>query len=162
MWPSGWFDPPVVGRRSVPTPRYAVHSVGPQRRDPIMRRRYRRRADATVVAIQLELDTSGFTYRKWGAEQTCKRGDWLVRNRDETYTVDARQFAETYEAVTPGVYRKVKPVWAEEALSGGSIETREGQTHYSAGHMLVFHDSSGSEGYAMDPDTFRELYELDG
>lgn len=31
-------------------------------------RRYRRRAEATVVAVKIDLDTEGFTYRKWGGE----------------------------------------------------------------------------------------------
>jgi len=43
------------------------------------RRRYRKKPDQFVVAVQLALDTNGFTYKKWGAEQRCKRGDWLVK-----------------------------------------------------------------------------------
>ena len=52
------------------------------------RRRYRRRPDSFVVAIQLDLDTSGFTFYKWGSEQRCKRGDWIVDNGKDVHTVD--------------------------------------------------------------------------
>ncbi|MCP5004175.1 MAG: hypothetical protein GY941_09585, partial [Planctomycetes bacterium] len=41
-------------------------------------RRYRKKATANVIAVRLELDTDGFTYRKWGGEQFCKAGDWIV------------------------------------------------------------------------------------
>ena len=37
------------------------------------RKRYRRKADQYVVAVQLSLDTDGFTYRKWNDDQRCKR-----------------------------------------------------------------------------------------
>ena len=56
-----------------------------------------KRPDQKVHAVRLDLETDGFTYRKWGAEQRCKRGDWLVSNPDDagnsdTYTVDADTF----------------------------------------------------------------------
>lgn len=57
-----------------------------------------------MVAFQLDLDTDGFTYRKWGAEQRCKRGDWLVDNGGDCYTVGAEAFARTYRRVSPGAY----------------------------------------------------------
>ena len=43
------------------------------------RQKYVKGPDQKVHAVQLDLETDGFTYRKWGAEQRCKRGDWLVR-----------------------------------------------------------------------------------
>jgi hypothetical protein len=42
------------------------------------RQRYVRRASQFVIAVQVDLETDGFTYEKWGGAQTCKRGDWLV------------------------------------------------------------------------------------
>ena len=41
------------------------------------RKKFKKKADSFVVAVQLNLDTDGFTYEKWGAEQRCKKGDWL-------------------------------------------------------------------------------------
>jgi len=63
------------------------------------RQKYVKRADQKVHAVRLDLDTDGFTYRKWGAEQRCKRGDWLVDNGGEVYTVDGDSFARTYRHV---------------------------------------------------------------
>ena len=124
---------------------------------------YCRRDTADVVAVQLDLDTEGFTYRKWGGEQSCKRGDWLVNNGGDIYTVDAATFARTYTPVSLGVYRKSTPVWAERATADGSIRTQEGVTHYHAGDWLVFNGADGTDGYAMSDETFRRLYvESDG
>ena len=78
-------------------------------------RRYRKKANQFVVAVKLDLDTAGFTYRKWGAEQKCKAGDWLVDNNGDVYTVDAGVFAGTYRSVGPGVYVKTTPIWAVRA-----------------------------------------------
>lgn len=50
-----------------------------------------------VMAVQLDLETAGFTYQKWGATQTCKSGDWLVNNDGDTYTIDRESFARTYQ-----------------------------------------------------------------
>src|SRR5690606_52261 len=56
------------------------------------RRRYKKRKDRPVVAIRLDLDTDGFEYRKWDDVQRCKRGDWIVDNDGDIYTIDARSF----------------------------------------------------------------------
>ena len=113
--------------------------------------------------MQLDLDTDGFTYRKWGGEQACKRGDWLVNNGGDVYTVDAATFARTYVPVSLGVYRKATAVWAERATADGAIRTSEGATHYRAGDWLVFNSADGTDGYAMTDETFRRLYaEADG
>jgi len=44
------------------------------------RHTYVKREAQTVAAVQLDLDTKGFTYEKWGSTQTCKPGDWIVSN----------------------------------------------------------------------------------
>jgi hypothetical protein len=99
-------------------------------------------------------------YRKWGGLQRCKRGDWLVNNQGDVYTVDGETFERTYRMVTPGVYEKDSPVWAEEAQKSGTIQTKEGSTAYTVGDYLVFNDPGGQDGYAMPAETFHSLYEL--
>ena len=126
-----------------------------------MRQRYRKRANQSVVAVRLALDTPGFTYRKWGAEQQCKTNDWLVDNDGDTYTVDASVFARTYRQVGPGQYVKTTPVWAERAAASGAIKTKEGQSHYGAGDYLVFNEEDGGDGYCVSAAKFAEMYELD-
>jgi hypothetical protein len=123
------------------------------------RRRYRKRADRPVVAIQLDLDTQGFTYWKWGGEQRCKRGDWIINNEGDIYTVDAEVFARTYQHIGAGSYIKTTSVWAEVAAQAGSIPTREGESHYQAGDYLVYNDEEGNDGYCMSAAKFKTMYE---
>jgi hypothetical protein len=113
---------------------------------------------AAIVAVQLELDTPGFTYTKWGSEQKCKRGDWLVNNAGDVYTIDQETFQKTYRNIQPGLYKKFSPVWAEVAEEAGAIFTKEGSTDYKAGDYLVFNNEDGSDGYAMSADVFKEKY----
>jgi hypothetical protein len=114
-----------------------------------------------VCAVRLDLDTAGFWYRKWGGRQRCKRGDWLVDNAGDVYTVDARVFARTYKRVRAGVYVKSTLVWAERARRAGSIATKEGRSRYKAGDYIVYNDRSGRDGYCMSARKFRSLYRLD-
>lgn len=124
-------------------------------------RRYRRKAGQTVVAVQLRLETEGFTYRKWGGIQQCKQGDWLVDSGRDVYTVDADSFAKTYTVVQKGIYIKSTPVWAKEADSDGHVETKEGRTAYVKGDLIVFNSPDGSDIYAVKRMKFFHLYELD-
>ena len=48
------------------------------------RERYVKKHTQFVVAVELDLDTAGFTYQKWGGTQTCKPGDWIVNNDGDT------------------------------------------------------------------------------
>ena len=57
------------------------------------------------------------------------------------------------------VYVKAAPVWAVVAGRAGSISTKEGVTHYRAGAYLVYNDPEGKDGYAVEADTFEEMYE---
>jgi hypothetical protein len=123
------------------------------------RRKYVKKADTFVVAVQLDLDTEGFTYRKWGGLQRCKPGDWLVNNRGDVYTVDRETFARTYRALSPGLFVKTAAVWAEIAEADGQIATKEGVTHYQAGAYLVYNDPEGRDGYAVSADDFERMYE---
>jgi hypothetical protein len=121
---------------------------------------YRRKKRTSVIAIQLDLDTEGFVYQKWGDTQRCKRGDWLVNNQGDVYSVDAETFDRTYRTVSPGIYIKDAPVWAEQAQVPGSIETKEGFTAYEAGDFLVFNDPGRKDGYAIAKEKFHTLYEV--
>ncbi len=123
------------------------------------RKAYKKRSDTTVVAVRLDLETDGFSYRKWGALQTCKPGDWLVNNQGDTYSVDADTFADTYQMISPGLYAKRSQVWAEVAEQAGVIETKEGKTHYRAGDYLVYNDEQGTDGYAVERTVFESQYE---
>jgi hypothetical protein len=125
-----------------------------------IRRKYKRKPTAFVTAVQLDLDTEGFAYNKWGGRQVCTRGDWLVDNNGDKYTVSEEAFARTYKFVSPGVFTKSAPVWAEVAESPGKVKTSEGETAYVAGDYLVSNNQDGSDGYAVTPQKFRELYDL--
>jgi hypothetical protein len=50
--------------------------------------KYLKKTASQVVAVQLDLETDGLTYQKWGGTQTCKAGDWIVNNDGDVYTVD--------------------------------------------------------------------------
>ena len=123
------------------------------------RRKYLRRPGNPIIAIQLNLDTPGLTYHKWGSTQICKSGDWIADNQGEVYSVDRESFARTYQAISPGLYRKIAPVWAERMESAGTIDTKEGVTHYEAGSYRVFNEEDGRDGYAISAARFQELYE---
>jgi len=122
------------------------------------RRKYQKKANQAVIAVRLDLDTPGLTYRKWGATQRAKRGDWLVDNAGEVYTVDARTFARTYKRLRPGTYVKITPVWAEKATQAGQIQTKEGASHYEAGDYLVYNSRGGGDGYCMTAKKFSSMY----
>ena len=125
------------------------------------RRRFRKKADHSVVAVQLKLDTDGFTCRKWGAEQRCKRGDWLVDSEGDIYSIDGEVFAKTYRKVRPGLYVKTTSVWAEVATSPGSVVGKEGRSHYTAGDYLVSNNENGTDAYCMGAANFESMYEPD-
>jgi hypothetical protein len=122
------------------------------------RRKYVTRPENFVTAVKLDLDTEGLTFRKWGGEQHCKAGDWIVNNQGDTYSVDAEVFDRTYALVSPGVYRKTAAIWAEEAEAPGTVTTMEGTTDYAAGDYLVSNREDGSDAYAITAEMFRRLY----
>lgn len=122
------------------------------------RRKYFKKATSTAVAVQLDLDTDGFTYEKWGGTQTCKPGDWLVNNNGDVYTIDRSEFARTYREVSPGVYQKTAPVWAEVADEDGHVRTLEGVTHFEAGSYIVYNEPDGEAVYAVTAESFEQMY----
>jgi hypothetical protein len=125
------------------------------------RRKYKKKADSFVVAVQLNLDTDGFTYHKWGAVQRGKKGDWLVNNNGDIYTIDEEVFAKTYRKKSPGIYVKTTSVWAEVATESGIVKTKEGESHYDAGDYLVSNNEDGRDAYCISADKFESMYELD-
>jgi hypothetical protein len=124
-----------------------------------MLQKYRRKKRTLVVAVQLALTTSGFSYKKWGGIQCCKRGDWLVDNGTDVYTIDKKTFSQTYRRRSRGLYEKMAPVWAKKADEKGKLKTKEGASHYRVGDYLVFNGPRGKDGYAMSAKTFHSLYE---
>lgn len=48
-----------------------------------LRRKYLRRSDATVIAVQLDLDTEGFTHLKWARTliATPRESAWVLWNQ---------------------------------------------------------------------------------
>ena len=120
--------------------------------------RYVRRPDRPVAAVRLALDTNGLVYRKWGGRQRAKKGDWIVDNGGDVYTVDARVFARTYRRIAVGAYVKKTPVWAVRATTAGRVKTKEGSTRYRRGDYLVSNNRDGSDQYAMTARKFESLY----
>lgn len=127
-------------------------------------KRFQKRSTSLITAVQLDLDTSGFVFEKWGGTQSCKAGDWVVDNDGDIYTIDAEVFANTYRpADTPGRFVKSAQVFAERAEKAGSMTTKEGTTRYDRGDYIVFNDAAGKDGYAVTPSKFEEMYEqVDG
>ena len=123
------------------------------------RLRYLKRPNQAVCAVQLALETNGFTYRKWGDVQTCKAGDWLVDNDGDVYSVARATFERTYRRQPDGRFLKMTPVWAEVAAEAGSVKTQEGATHYEKGDYLVSNESDGGDAYAVTKDKFDAMYE---
>ena len=126
-----------------------------------VRRKYKKKPTSFVTAVQLDLDTEGFVYNKWGSKQVCKRGDWLVDNNGDTYTVDREIFERTYRELSPGVHLKMTPIWAELAAAPGTVDTKEGRSQYEAGDYLVANNEDGTDAYCIDAEKFNSMYELD-
>jgi hypothetical protein len=122
-------------------------------------RKFKKKATSTVIAVQLNLDTPGFEYEKWGGKQKCKAGDWLVDNNGDVYTINKKTFEQTYREVSAGVYYKPVEVWAVPAEQDGKIQTKEGETSYVVGNVIVYNNEDLTDGYAMSKSTFDGMYE---
>ena len=90
--------------------------------------------------------------------QICKRGDWIVDNNGDKYTVSRGSFLKTYHLLSPGVYFKVTPVWATVAEIGGRVKTQEGETSYKVGDYLMYNTEDGTDSYAVSADKFEAIY----
>ena len=124
-----------------------------------LRRKFVKKPTSFVTAVRMDLDTDGFSYLKWGDRQRCKRGDWIVDNDGDVYTVDADVFARTYRAVGKGAFVKTTPIWAERVTSPGSVRTKEGTSHYEPGDYLVSNAEDGSDAYCIGASKFEAMYE---
>lgn len=122
------------------------------------RRKYVKKDTSYVTAVRLMLDTDGLVYRKWGSTQRCKRGDWVVDNDGDVYTVDAEVFARTYRPVGRGAFVKTTPVWAERVTTAGEVRTNEGTSHYEPGDYLVSNHEDGTDAYCVSRSKFEEMY----
>jgi hypothetical protein len=123
------------------------------------RLRYVKRVTQFVSAVQIDLEMDDFTYRKWGGTQRCKRGDYLVNNHGDTYTVDREIFERIYQSTGPGIYVKKTPVWAEVSQKPGEVRKNEGATHYKTGDYLVYNEPDGGDAYAVAKQDFERMYE---
>ena len=125
------------------------------------RKKYRKKSTQSVIAIKIDLNIDKWEYSKWGSEQRAKRGDWLVNNDGDVYTVDGRVFARTYKQLRPGIYVKTTSVWAEVATDSGSIKTKEGESHFRRGDYIVYNNKNGGDGYCMSAAKFKAMYKLE-
>jgi len=123
-------------------------------------KQYRKRDQQMVTAVQLNLETDGFSYHKWGSAQQCSAGDWLVDNNGDVYTISNESFTNTYVEVTPGQYEKTAAVWASQSKNPGKVKTNEGFTEYAAGDYLVANNADGTDAYAVAKEKFEGMYEL--
>lgn len=119
---------------------------------------YQKKVNKPVIAVRLDLDIENLTYQKWGDTQQAKRGDWLVDNDGEIYTIDARSFARTYKRLRLGTYVKTTPIWAERATKAGSVRTKEGASHYEPGDYIVYNNRNGRDGYCISAKKFKSMY----
>jgi len=124
-------------------------------------KKYRKKANQAIHAIQVDLDLISFNYRKWGGTQTCKAGDWLVENNGDVYTIDQQVFADTYQLIAPATYQKIAAVWARQADVDGSVETKEGRSHYKSGDYIVANHADGSDAWCIGKQKFHDMYEAD-
>jgi hypothetical protein len=122
-------------------------------------KKYSKRDNTPITAVQLAMDVEELRYQKWGATQNAKPGDWVVSNGEDTYTVDQQSFANTYSSVGKGEYIKSGFVWAERAETPGQIATKEGQSDYAAGDYLVYNNPDRSDGYTIAGDKFHAMYQ---
>jgi hypothetical protein len=123
--------------------------------------KYRKKVSQYVVAVRIDLDIDGLVYRKWGGRQRAKRGDWLVDNHGDVYTVDAKAFAKTYRQLHPGLYVKTTPIWALVATTGGRIKTKEGETGYKRNDYIVYEGPASPAVYAITAAKFKSMYRVD-
>lgn len=121
---------------------------------------YRTRGDQTVTAVQLNLEFKQLDFQKWGGPQRALPGDWLVYNNGDTYTVEQSVFAQTYQLISPGQYRKTSTIWAWPADAPGTVATLEGHTAYQAGDYLVCELESSEPSYAIAADVFERQYRV--
>jgi hypothetical protein len=121
---------------------------------------YRKKQCNQVTAVQINLDTQGLAYTKWGSAQCGKANDWLVNNGGDVYTIDDVSFQATYRQQSLGVYVKVANVQAVAMSVAGVVKTKEGETHYQAGDYIVRNGTGPLDMYAVPQNHFEDMYEV--
>ena len=122
-------------------------------------RLYKQKDSKIVTAVQLDLDTTGFSFEKWGHTQRCQPGDWIVNSDDDCYTIADSIFRETYKKVSPGRFLKHSHIYAIKVETSGQVSTHEGVTNYKAGDYLIENSADPKDTYAIDAKKFHQLYE---
>ena len=120
-------------------------------------KKYRKRI--IIAAVQLDLETDGLDYQKWGGPQHAKAQDWIVNSSGEVYTIDAESFKATYERVGLGQYKKSAPTWAKQADEAGTVTTKEGVSQYEAGDWIASNDAEYKDTYTIAADVFETTFE---
>ncbi|MGQ7787939.1 PGDYG domain-containing protein [Nesterenkonia sp. K-15-9-6] len=93
-----------------------------------------------------------------GAVMEAKPGDWIVDDDGQQWSVDAEVFAETYEAVSEGRYRKTGEVRARQIAQPTSLETLEGSDQLDAGDWVV--QNASGECWGVSDARFRRRYQV--
>lgn len=124
-------------------------------------KKYKKRENQVITGIQLTLDTGGFDYKKWGGNQRCKAGDWIVNSDGDCYTVDQESFAKTYTEVAPGQYLKTATIWAEQVETAGFVDTKEGRSAYKPGDYIAYNNEDCTDSYAITKEKFAQKYRED-
>lgn len=122
-------------------------------------KKYSKRKEFIVTAVQLNLNTEGLNYKKWGSNQLAKSGDWVVDNNGECYTINKESFEKTYKMLSPGVYHKEGFVWAEKTTRRGWVSTKEGKSHYNYGDYIVCNNEDLTDAYCVSKEDFENMYE---
>jgi len=125
------------------------------------RLKYTKTETQIVTGVQINLETDGVRYVKWGSNQYCKAGDWLVNNDGECYTIEKDSFAKSYKEISPGRYVKSGTVWAEQASEDGSVMTKEGISKFQAGDYIISNNEDGTDSYTIQKGKFELTYRLE-
>lgn len=93
------------------------------------------RVVATVRATQLTVDRSWATAA--GDTLHASAGHWWLTDGDDQWSVAPAVFAQVYEDLGAGIFRKRSVVTAVQLARSATIETLEGSATAEAGDWLV-------------------------
>ena len=96
-------------------------------------------------------------YNQNGSSATAEAGDWLCNDGRALWSVKAGIFADTYEEVSDGLYKKRFPVRAVQLYQDAVVETLEGEMAAKAGDWLVANGSG--ECWPVQGWIFAERYQ---
>ena len=61
--------------------------------------------------------------------------------------------------MAPATYEKATAIWARVATEDGSVQTKEGRSHYKAGDYIVSNNEDGSDAWCISAAKFNGMYE---